>query len=84
MVAFIEVPICHNGGMWDADIVLAFDGVNHYSAVVCQDNSLVTCEKISLHANDVHLSTEYELLQPNEDIRSPDLTFVLPKWDRYL
>ncbi len=79
-----EVLIHHNGGMRDMDIVLAFDRVDHYSAVVHQDNSLVTCEKISLHTDDVHLSTEYELLQPDEDIRSPDLTFVLPKWDKYL
>ncbi len=80
-----EVPICHNGGMRDADIILAFDGVDHYSAVVCQDNSLVTYEKISLCTDDdVHFSTEYELLQPDEDIRSPDPTFILPKWDKYL
>ena len=79
-----EVPIHHNRGMWDVDIVLAFDSIDHYSAVVHQDNSLVPCEKISLCADDVHLSTEYKLLQPNEDIRSPNPTFVLPKWDRYL
>ena len=79
-----EVPIHHNRVMLDVDIVLAFDGINHYSAVVHQDNSLVACEKISLRADDVHLSTEYELLQPDEDIRSPDPTFILPKWDRYL
>ena len=79
-----EVPICHNGRMQDVDIVLAFNSIDHYSAVVHQDKSLVACEKISLCADDVHISTEYELLQPNEDIRSPDPTFILPKWDRYL
>ena len=84
MVAFMRFPFTIMGGMWDVDIVLAFDGINHYSAVVHQDNSLVACEKISLHADNVHLSTEYELLQPDEDIRSPNLTFILPKWDRYL
>ncbi len=40
-----EVPLCHQGGMVEADIMVAFDGCSHYSPVIHNDKMLVSTAK---------------------------------------
>ena len=47
-----KVPLSHQGGMVEADIMVAFDGHGHYSPVVCKDKTLVSAAKCTWHEDD--------------------------------
>ena len=79
-----EVPLHHQGGMVEADIMVVFNGHGHYSPVIHNDKMLVSAAKCTWHEDDQYVSLESKLLQPDEDLHHPNPTFVLPWWDKFL
>ena len=51
-VEIYKVPLHHQGGMVEADIVVAFNGHGHYSPVVCNDKTLVSAAKCTWYEDD--------------------------------